>query len=73
MAITISHSHFGHVAFVSILVFQTFVIEWYLEDWVFLEQGVVSGDSIRDLQMVRNQQKFGNHCLAQADLLKGFL
>jgi len=27
MAITISHSHFGHVAFVSILVFQTFVIE----------------------------------------------
>jgi len=39
MAIVISHRHFVHVAFVSILVFQI-LIEWYLAHWLFLEQGV---------------------------------
>jgi len=38
MANIISHSHFVHVAFVSILIFQT-LVEWYLAHWVFLEQG----------------------------------
>ena len=38
MAIKISHSHFVHVAFVSILV-SRLLIEWYLAHWLFLEQG----------------------------------
>jgi len=67
MTITISHSHFVHVAFVSILVFQTFVIEWYLVDWVFLEQGGIHAVTVRDPQMVRDQKKFGNHWSTQAE------
>ena len=61
MTIIISHSHFVHVALVSILVFQTFVIEWYLVDWVFLEQGGIHAVTVREPQMVRDQKKFGNH------------
>ena len=59
MAIKISHSHFVHVAFVSILVFQTFDrmifgaltfpgLRWYVM-------------TVRHTQMVRDQKKFENH------------
>ena len=59
MAIILSHSHFLHVAFVSILVLRTFDriifgtltfpgLKWYVL-------------TVRDPQMVRNQKKFGNH------------
>jgi len=60
MAIIISYSHFDHVAFVSILVLQTFdrmmfgrlsfpETRWYV---------VI----VQDPQIVRDQKKFGNHC-----------
>ena len=38
IAIIISHSHYLHVTFVSILVFHAIDL-WYLVDWVFLEKG----------------------------------
>jgi len=63
IAIKISHSHFVHVGFVSILVFQTFDrmifgtltfpgTRWYVK-------------TVRDTQMVRDQKKFENHCTRQ--------
>jgi len=59
MAIILSHSHFLHVAFVSILVFQTF-------DRIIFGTLTFSGTrwyviTVRDPQMVRAQKKFGNH------------
>ena len=70
MAIKFSHSHFVHVAFVSILVFQTFCrmifgsltfprTRWYMM-------------TVWDTQMVRNQKKFENHCLVETNLLQLF-
>ena len=60
MAIEISHSHFVHVAFVSILVFKTF------DRMIF---GTLTFPGTRwyvmrvwDTQMVRDQKKFENHC-----------
>ena len=58
-AIKISHSHFVHVAFVSILVFQTF-------DRLIFSTSTFSGTrwymmTVRDTQMVRDQQRFENH------------
>ena len=59
-AIKISHSHFVHVAFVSILVFQTFdrmifgTLTFYGARWYMM--------TVRDTQMVRDQKKFENHC-----------
>jgi len=60
MAIILSHSHFLHVAFVLIMVFQTF-------DRMIFGTLTVPGTrwnvlTVRDPQMVRNQKKFGNHC-----------
>jgi len=61
MAVIISHSHFAHVALVSILVFQTF------DQMIF---GSLSSPgtrwyvvTVRKPQMVRDQKKFGNHCV----------
>jgi len=61
MAIKISHGHFVHVAFVSILVFQT------LDRMIF---GTLTFPgtrwyvmTVRDTQMVRDQKKFENHCV----------
>jgi len=60
MAIILSHSHFLNVAFVSIMVFQTF------DRFIF---GTLTFPGTRwyaltsqDPQMVRDQKKFGNHC-----------
>jgi len=63
MAITTSHSHFVHVEFVSILVFQTF-------DQVLFGRLILPGKrwyvvTVRDPQMVRDQIKFGKHCLSK--------
>ena len=60
MAIKISHSHFVHVGFVSILVFQTF-------DRMIFGTLTIPGTrwhvmTVRDTQMVRDQKKFENHC-----------
>jgi len=55
-----SHSHYLHVAFVSILVFRTFdriifgALTFPGTRWYVL--------TVRDPQMVRDQKKFGNHC-----------
>ena len=60
VAIIRSHSHFLHVAFVSIMVFQTFdrmifgTLTFPGTRWNVL--------TVRDPQMVRNQKKFGSHC-----------
>ena len=60
MAIILSHSHFLYVAFVSIVVFQTFdriifgTLTFPGTRWYVL--------TARDPQMVRDQKKFGNHC-----------
>jgi len=60
MAIILSHSNFLHVAFVSIMVFQTFdrmifgTLTFPGTRWYVL--------TVRDPQMVRSQKKFGNHC-----------
>jgi len=60
MAIKISHSLFVHVAFVSILVFQTFdrmifgTLTFPGTRWYVM--------TVRDPQMVRDQKKFENHC-----------
>jgi len=60
MAIKISYSHFLHVAFVSILVFQTFdqiifgTLTFPITRWYVM--------TVRDTQMVRDQKKFENHC-----------
>jgi len=60
VAIKISHSHFVHVAFVSILVFLTFdrmifgTLTFPGTRWYVM--------SVRDTQMVRDQKKFENHC-----------
>ena len=58
-AIKISHSHFVHAAFVSILVFQTFdrlifgTLNFSGTRWYMM--------TVRDTQMVRDQKKFENH------------
>ena len=60
MAVILSHSHFLHVAFVSIMVFQTFdrmmfgTLTFPGSRWYVL--------TVRDPQMVRNQKKLGIHC-----------
>jgi len=60
MAIKISHSHFVHVAFVSILVFQTFdrmifgTLTFPGTRWYVM--------TVWDTQMVRDKKKFENHC-----------
>ena len=60
IAIKISHSHFVHVAFVSILVFQTFdrmifgTLTFPGTRWYVM--------TVRESQMVRDQKKFENHC-----------
>ena len=59
MAIKISHSHFVHVAYVSILLFQTFdriifgTLTFPGRRWYVM--------TVRDTQMVRDQKKFENH------------
>ena len=59
MAIKISNSLFVHVAFVSILVFQTFgrmilsTLTYPGTRWYVM--------TVRDTQMVRDQKKFENH------------
>ena len=59
MAIILSHSHFLNVAFVSIMVFQTFdrfifgILIFPGTRWYVLTS--------QDPQMVRDQKKFGNH------------
>ena len=59
MAIKISHGHFVHVAFVSILVFQTLdrmifgTLTFRGTRWYVM--------TVRDTQMVRDQKKFENH------------
>ena len=59
MAIILSHSHFLNVAFVSIMVFQTFdrfifgTLTFSGSRWYVLTS--------QDPQMVRDQKKFGNH------------
>jgi len=58
MAIKISHSHFVHVAYVSILLFQTF-------DRIIFGTLTFPGTrwyvmTVRDTQMVRDQKKFEN-------------
>jgi len=63
MSITTSHSHFVHVAFVSILVFQTF-------DQVVFGRLILPGKrwyvvTVQDPQMVRDEIKFGKHCLSK--------
>ena len=59
MAIKISHGHFVHVAFVSILVFQT------LDRMIFSTLTFLGTRwyvmTVRDTQMVRDQKKFENH------------
>jgi len=63
MAIILSYSHFLHVAFVSILVFRTFdritfvTLTFPETRWYVL--------TVRDPQMVRDQNKFGNHCIKE--------
>ena len=58
--IKIYHSHFVHVAFVSILVFQTFdrmifgTLTFPGTKWYVI--------TVRDTQMVHDQKKFENHC-----------
>ena len=69
-AIKFSHSHFVHVAFVSILVFQTFgrMIFGTLTfpgTWWYVM-------TVRDTQMVRDQKKFENHCLVETNLFQLF-
>jgi len=60
MAVKNSHSHFVHVAFVSILVFQTFdrmifgTLTFPGTRWYVM--------TVMDTQMVRDQKKFENHC-----------
>jgi len=60
MAIIISYSHFDHVAFVSILVLQTF------DRMMFGRLSFPETRSyvviVQDPQIVRDQKKFGNHC-----------
>jgi len=59
MTIKISHSHFVHVAFVSILAFQTFdrlifgTLTFPGTRWYVL--------TVRNTQMVRDQKEFENH------------
>jgi len=66
MAIILYHSHFLHVAFVSILVFQTFdriifgTLTFPGTKWYVL--------TVRDPQMVRDPKKFGNHCIRSLHL-----
>jgi len=60
MAIKISHSHFVYVAFMSILIFQTF------DRMIFGRLGY-SGPrryvvKVPDPQILRYQEKFGNQC-----------
>jgi len=65
MAIILSHSHFIHVAFVSIMV-QTFdqmifgTLTFPRTRWYVL--------TVRDPQMVHDQKKLGNHCLTSFDI-----
>ena len=60
MAIIISHSHFVHVSFVSILVFQIFdrmifaILSFLETSWYVV--------TVRDPQMLRDQKKVENHC-----------
>jgi len=61
ITIKISHSHFVHVAFVSILVFQTFdrmifgTLTFPGTRWYVI--------TVQDTQMVHDQKKFENHCI----------
>jgi len=64
MAIKIPHSHFVHVGFVSILVFQTF-------DRMIFGTLTLPGTrwyvmTVRDTQMVLDQKKFENHCSSRS-------
>jgi len=60
MVIILSHSHFLHVVFVSILDFQSFArivfgtLTFPGTRWYVL--------TVRDPQMVRGKKKFANHC-----------
>jgi len=63
MAIKISSSHFVHVAFASILVFQTFDRMIFGTLTFPGTRGYVM--TVRDTQMVRDQKNFENHCLVQ--------
>jgi len=66
MGIILSHSHFLHVVFVSIMVFQTF------DRIIFITLTFAGtrwyGLTARDPQMVRDQKKFGNHCFRTCKL-----
>jgi len=68
MAVIISHSHFGHVAFASILIFQTF-------DRMIFGRLSFPGTrryvlTVQDPQVVRDQKKFGKHRLT---VLKAYI
>jgi len=61
MRITIFHSHFVHVAFMSILVFETFD-RMIFGTLTFPWNKVVYAVTVRVPQLVRDQKKFGNCC-----------
>jgi len=70
MAIKISHSHFVHIAFVSILVFQTF-------DRIIFDTLAFLGTrwyvmTVRDTQTVYHQKKFENHWLSPSNVKSHF-
>jgi len=56
----ISHSHYLHVAFVSILVFQTF--DGMILVRLSFPRARWHVATARVPQMVRDEKKFGNHC-----------
>ena len=68
MTIIISHSHFVHVVFVSILVFQS-SDRMTFGRRVFLEQGGTWWQYGADSQMVRHQKLFGNRSPRQTTFL----
>jgi len=64
MALIISHRHYLHVAFVSILVFQTFDRMMFgIFNFLGAKLYVLT---VWVPQMVRDEKKFGNHCFRQS-------
>jgi len=59
-AIKISHSHFVHIAFVSIVVYQT--IDRMIFGTMTFPRTRWYVMTVREPQIVRNQKKFENHC-----------
>jgi len=61
MSIIISHSHFLHVAFVSVLVLQTF--DRMIFGRLSFPEERCYVVTVREPQMVRDEKKFGNRCI----------